>query len=440
MDASSRGVPSVFTEAAGIIIEEMSARGDTFDLKTLRGPGSFAASWTPLHIASAYGIAGTAQKLIDAGARPNEKNALDWTPLHEAVHRGYEDVVKALIDGGARLDVVAPACLMSPQHAQYPLAHACRQGHLKVAKAIVEGGADKNAQNDQGWTALHEAAHFNQMKLVEFLLVYGCNPCIKTTQPAGAYASALTTLQEIKDAIRQAMPREELEKADGHTVSENVWSDLRVSVESNPFEYSSSDEEGDDGDDEEEADLDREPETRSGEEKKSEFRLLGDLPSLGKPKTKSKSRQRTSAKSASAAERRSRRKLKKKRGKTRKEKFSTIAPAEEGVPAKFCCALTGKIMSDPQKTPYGKHRLERAAIEQWIQTQGNVCPVTGLPLSMNQVNVDSERRIEISSWQLERAVKASSPKRDDADGDAGAGGASGYPQDAGNDEDDLYDF
>ena len=156
-------------EAAALIIEEMSAQGQDFNLKTLRGPGSFASSWTPLHIASAYGIASTAEKLIEAGANLNEKNALEWTPLHEAVHRGYEDVVRALCRAGVQLNIVAAACLMSPQHAQYPLAHACRQGHFNVAKILIDAGANKNAQNEQGWTALHEAAHFNQIKIVELL-------------------------------------------------------------------------------------------------------------------------------------------------------------------------------------------------------------------------------------------------------------------------------
>ena len=89
-------------------------------------------------------------------------------------------------------------------------------------------------------------------------------------------------------------------------------------------------------------------------------------------------------------------------------------------------------MSDPAKTPYGKHRFERAAIEQWIQTQGNVCPVTGLPLSANQISIDAQRRMDISSWQLERAVEASSPTRDGAGGD--------HPQHATEEEGDLYDF
>ena len=246
-----------------------------------------------------------------------------------------------------------------------------------------------------------------RLKLSNFFLVHGCDPCIKTKHPDGAYACALTTLKEIKDSISQAMPRNVIEMAEGQTLSDNVWADLRVSVESNPFEYSSSDDEEDNDQEEENASEDEKgPENRSGEEKKSEFRLLGDLPSLGKSSSaKQSSHRRASAKNANLTERQSRKKLKKKAGRRRKKKFSTIAPPEDGVPPEYCCALTGKIMSDPAKTPYGKHRFERAAIEQWIQTQGNVCPVTGLPLSANQISIDAQRRMDISSWQLERAVE-----------------------------------
>ena len=88
---------SVRTAAArsNQIINELIARGqkNVLEVQTKRGPGSFAMGWSPLHIASAYGIPATVRRLCSAGADPNVTNSLGWSPLHESVHRGYVHTV-----------------------------------------------------------------------------------------------------------------------------------------------------------------------------------------------------------------------------------------------------------------------------------------------------------------------------------------------------------
>ena len=192
-----------------------------------------------------------------------------------------------------------------------------------------------------------------------------------------------------------------------------------MSADTNPFVYSSSEESEDDG--------------IAEEEKKTEYRLLGDLPNLNPQQSKSSRRKSKQHNSSVRSSGRSSRKLRRRKQKKSNKAFSTIAPPQDGVPAKFCCALTGKIMSDPMKTAYGNHRFDRQAIEQWLQSQGNVCPVTGNPLSLVEVKADAELRMEISGWQLASAVEAASPKPTDSE-------SFNNPDPVAACEEDLYDF
>ena len=66
-------------------------------------------------------------------------------------------------------------------------------------------------------------------------------------------------------------------------------------------------------------------------------------------------------------------------------------------PLELRCAIDGKIMTDPVRTPYG-HCFERVTISRWIETLGSVCPLTNKPLRMADCTPDLELRAKIEDW------------------------------------------
>ncbi|KAF4718189.1 hypothetical protein FOZ63_008942, partial [Perkinsus olseni] len=51
-------------------------------------------------------------------------------------------------------------------------------------------------------------------------------------------------------------------------------------------------------------------------------------------------------------------------------------------PAELKCALDGKIMTNPVRSPYG-HVFEKKTLEKWFDSCGEVCPITEKPLSID---------------------------------------------------------
>ena len=73
------------------------------------------------------------------------------------------------------------------------------------------------------------------------------------------------------------------------------------------------------------------------------------------------------------------------------------------IPQNMMCPLTKKVMVDPVMTKYG-HNYERAAIIKWISMRGEVCPMTGKPLSFSAgIVTNSKLSRNIANW--ERKIK-----------------------------------
>jgi hypothetical protein len=73
------------------------------------------------------------------------------------------------------------------------------------------------------------------------------------------------------------------------------------------------------------------------------------------------------------------------------------------IPQNMMCPLTKKVMVDPVMTKYG-HNYERAAIIKWIGLRGEVCPMTGKPLSFSSgIVTNSKLSRKIVNW--ERKIK-----------------------------------
>mmetsp|Transcript_82957 Transcript_82957/g.231423 ORF Transcript_82957/g.231423 Transcript_82957/m.231423 type:complete len:764 (+) Transcript_82957:106-2397(+) len=80
---------------------------------------------------------------------------------------------------------------------------------------------------------------------------------------------------------------------------------------------------------------------------------------------------------------------------------STLGRTDEaGVPSKAVCQLSGTFMHDPVATPEG-HVFERVALEDWMATSGEVNPMTGMPLSMEQCAPATEIANYIQGYQMQ---------------------------------------
>lgn len=394
-------------EAGIAILKVLVEKKADLNLVTRRGPGSFSCGWTALHIACAYGLEALAIKLIRAGANVNTMNSVGWTPLYDACHRGYTTIAQELLRAGAKVDVICPEFALCPFPGQFPLAEAARQGHGPTVKMLLEWGVNKNATNKLGWTALHEAAYHSRVQIVKMLVVYGADVMLKTDR--GSIARDLTIHSEIR------------------TMLEDIASHLPAPAASKPAI---------------EAEKPAASPPKQGENavpgkkvtplsRKEEYELLGDLPSLNaitiqdaEAAEESDAEEEAEAK-PSIAEAPVKEKRKKQSSKKKKK-----AGARE-IPPEFKCAVSLKLLKDPLRSPFGQV-FERQVIEAWFRDFGNRCPLTGEPLSLQQLVSDEKLREEIHEWK-HGPKKAKMPDTAAEPPDA----KDAVPSNA---EDDEYDF
>ena len=125
---------------------------------------------------------------------------------------------------------------------------------------------------------------------------------------------------------------------------------------------------------------------------------LGDMPTLGrKPEEK-----KVAATSAAVS--------------VPVEQRVSVAKAQYGVPQlanKLACALSGNTMKCPVMSPYG-HNYEKDVIEAWIKQQGSVCPLTGNPLSLDDLKPNKALQNEIMQLMIQQSM-ASYNQEDAAD-------------------------
>ncbi|KAF3702195.1 Ankyrin-1 [Channa argus] len=165
--------------------------------------------FTPLHVASKYGKVDVAELLLERGANPNAAGKNGYTPLHIAAKQNQMEVASCLLQNGAspnaeslqgitplhlasqegRPDIVA--LLISKQanvnlgnkNGLTPLHLVAQEGHVGIADTLVKQGASVyaasrvrctasiNTQNvNTGYTPLHVACHYGNIKMVKFLL------------------------------------------------------------------------------------------------------------------------------------------------------------------------------------------------------------------------------------------------------------------------------
>ncbi|CUF61549.1 U-box domain protein, putative [Bodo saltans] len=127
----------------------------------------------------------------------------------------------------------------------------------------------------------------------------------------------------------------------------------------------------------------------------NEKRLLGDMPSLAAPaQQEKKKKKKVAVEQAGAVE----------LGQQITVKSSSVASASNAsVPKEFLCALSGNTMKNPVYSPYG-HTFDRETIELWIKQQGSVCPITGKPLSLDQLQPHKQLQQQIMTAVIQQSM------------------------------------
>ncbi len=124
---------------------------------------------TALHWAAHNGDADLAGRLLQAGAKPNVKNAFGATPMSEAAYNGSAGVIEKLLAAGADPDSPGPDGMTA-------LMLVARTTSVAAAKALLEHGAHVNAKESQkDQTALMWAAAQSQGPMVKELVAHGAD-------------------------------------------------------------------------------------------------------------------------------------------------------------------------------------------------------------------------------------------------------------------------
>jgi ankyrin repeat protein len=125
---------------------------------------------TPLMLACEKGHLEVVEMLVEArkGLGLEERDHDGMTALQHAVHGGHKDVVTFLLSKGAEANT-------RDEQGSTPFMGACWKGHLDVAQilhGVTEGQGLEERDND-GRTALHDAARGGHKEVVAFLLLKG---------------------------------------------------------------------------------------------------------------------------------------------------------------------------------------------------------------------------------------------------------------------------
>jgi ankyrin repeat protein len=92
-----------------------------------------------------------------------------------AAYLGHLDLLVFLIEHGADLELPSTnAMRVRPLHSA--AAHSDPSRATLMARTLLEAGADPNAQQQGGFTPLHEAVHNDNLELTRLLLSHGGNP------------------------------------------------------------------------------------------------------------------------------------------------------------------------------------------------------------------------------------------------------------------------
>lgn len=122
--------------------------------------------WTALHVAIYHDHGDAVSALLEQGANVRILDNDGWTPLMTAIKREHKEIVKKLLGLG-----VDPGLETSNNSGHTPLLAASINGFLAGASELIKAGADCNVQSIKSKrTPLIAASYWRHSKLVEALL------------------------------------------------------------------------------------------------------------------------------------------------------------------------------------------------------------------------------------------------------------------------------
>ncbi|XP_062501820.1 ankyrin repeat domain-containing protein 27-like [Corticium candelabrum] len=127
---------------------------------------------TSLHVAAQEGYTEVMTLLIERQAQVNAADFHGSTPLHVACLRGNQKAAILLIDRSASVNVIT-------NDGNLPLHLCCMNGHEECAKVFffhAKQSVDVSLPNEHGDTALHNAAKWGYVGIVQLLLDNGASP------------------------------------------------------------------------------------------------------------------------------------------------------------------------------------------------------------------------------------------------------------------------
>ncbi|XP_073977229.1 protein phosphatase 1 regulatory subunit 12B-like isoform X3 [Rhodnius prolixus] len=179
--------------------------------------------WTPLHATASCGFISIAKYLIENGANVAAVNNDGELAVDVAECDAMEDMLQQQIDDrgidaeNARTE--EERMMLSdaknwlsngyiqdkthPKTGATSLHVAAAKGYLKVMDMLLKAGADIDAQDFDGWTPLHAAAHWGQKEACEVLVENFCDMNIKNCVGQTAFDVAENEIVRVLEDLRK---------------------------------------------------------------------------------------------------------------------------------------------------------------------------------------------------------------------------------------------
>ena len=91
---------------------------------------------------------------------------------------------------------------------------------------------------------------------------------------------------------------------------------------------------------------------------------------------------------------------------------------DPSIPKEFLCAINGHVMKEPMRCKSTGLVFEAATILLWLETNGQVCPITHGPMDKADLEADDSIKTKIKRYHISQTSSRMQK----------------------NDEDDIYDF
>ena len=147
--------------------------------------------------------------ILDVGLSPNEQDQTSGEyPLHLAARKGYNDIVKLLLQKQASPDLISDISGITPVDEALSQHHhttvmllldkgdsdawfsAVRNKKLGLIYRLINAGVSVNRVDSHGETALHKAAKYGNIGVVQLLLSKGADKSLKNRDRKTAYQLA----------------------------------------------------------------------------------------------------------------------------------------------------------------------------------------------------------------------------------------------------------